>query len=822
MKKLYTVFLLFVTLSVGNLFGQCMLYPVSLTDKVNNSNYIIEGKVISSKPFWNAAHNYIYTSNLIEVKQVIKGSTSPAYLEIITSGGEIDQRKLIVDPSLQLKQDESGVFMLNSFEQQTQYGYATYQVYSDQQGFFKFNALENSANVPFEKYNDINNDLYSKLELLLGKQITPYTNTTSNPSGSGKFGGSSSINAITGISPTTISAGTNSILTITGTGFGTGPASSTLYVDFLNADDGGTTRIQPHSSQYISWTNTQIQVRVPTRTSQSGTAGTGAVRVVSVGNFTFTSAVLTINYGELNVYNSTAATIFQTRLVDLNNSGGISFQMFTGFNSNTAAKASFIRALNTWRCNTGVNFTLGSTTSINVYPPASDNTSVVRFDVGNQLSAGQLGVCSSWWSACGSGPNWNYFVTELDVDFDDATTWQFGPTLATGGQMDFESVALHELGHGHQLAHVINNSDPMHYSIGAAVNKRTLLASNITAGNDVMARSTSPGVCGKNPMILVSASSCSATAPTASFNVTSPICVNQIITLTSLSTGGPTNYTWTMTGGTPASANTQNTSTSYGTAGTKTISLIVENGIGISSILSKTVSVVAGPVISVSSASTCAGSAVTLTASGSSTSYTWSPGSLVGASQLLNPANTTVYSVTGSNGTCTGVGVGTVSVTLLPNMNTTNGVICAGTSTILPVNGATNYTWMPGNLTGSSPILSPSSNTTYTITGETNGCTNTKTVSIMVNPCTSLTSNDGEMSMSVFPNPTKGNITIQTSALFNGEINIVNALGQIIISKKVDSKNAIEIDLSEQANGIYILKLRTNNGAEKTMKLIKE
>lgn len=831
MKKLYSAFLLLITLSVGNLFGQCMLYPVSLADKVNNSSLIIEGKVISSKPFWDTNQKFIFKSNLVEVKQVLKGMLMTSRIEIITMGGELDGRVVTIEPSLQLNENESGIFMLYPYEQKDQFGYATYQVYSDQQGFFKFNLFENSALVPFVKYNNINIDLYPQLESLLGTKITPYVNSTisTNSGGSGKFGGPSSINAITGISPTTISAGTNSILTITGTGFGAGPANANLYVDFLNADDGGTTRITPHASQYVSWTNTQIQVKVPTRTfsasvQTSGTAGTGPVRVVSVGNFTHTSAVLTINYGELNNYNIPTASIFQSRFVELNGQGGFTWAFNNNFNSNAPAKAAFTRAINTWRCNTNINWSVGvATTSIvTPYPAASDNVNNIRFEIGNELPAGVLGLCAGFGAYCTSGPNTYYFIPEIDVYVDNATNWNYGPAATSGGQIDFESVWLHELGHGHQLSHVINTSDVMHWNIGPNTDKRTLLATNITAGNDVMSRSTAPGVCGYNPMVLVPAGSCSMTIPTASFNVTSPLCVNQVLTLTDLSTGGATNYTWTMTGGTPASANTKNTSTSYGTSGIKTISLIVANGLGTSSILSKTVSVIAGPVISVSSASTCAGSAVTLTASGSSTSYTWSPGSLIGASQLLNPANTTVYSVTGSNGTCTGVGVGTVSVTLLPNMNTTNGVICAGTSTILPVNGATNYTWMPGNLTGSSPLLSPSSNTTYTITGETNGCTNTKTVSVTVNPCTSLATRDGEISMSVFPNPTKGNITIQTSALFNGEISIVNALGQIIITKKVDSKNTIDVDLSEQANGIYILKLRTQNGAEKTMKLIKE
>lgn len=823
MKKLYTAFFLLLVFSIGNVFGQCMLYPVSLTEKVNNSTLIIEGKVMSQKSFWNQAHNYIYTSNLIEVKQVIKGSVNPTYLEVITMGGEIDMRKQLVEPSLQLKSDETGIFMLNSFAQQTQFGYATYQVFSDQQGFFKFNTLENSAIVPFQKYDDINNDLYPQIEALLNVKIRPYINTviTSNNGGSGKFGGPNSTNAITGISPTTISAGTNSILTITGTGFGTGPASASLYVDFLNADDGGSTRIKPDLSQYVSWTNTQIQVKVPTKTSQSGTAGTGAVRVVSVGNFTYTSGVLTVSYGELNVYYATTSTVYQTRHVELNAAGGVTWQMYTTFDANAAAKASFIRAMQTWRCNTYINWPLGATTSINTI--ASDGVNVCRFDIGAELPGGVLGVCTSYWGGCTSGPNTYWYVSELDICFDSGTTWNYGPAATSGGQMDFESVALHELGHGHQLSHVINTSNVMHWSIGPNTDKRSLQASDITAGQDVMTRNVSPGVCGKNAMVQIAAASCSIALPTASFNVTSPICAGQVITLTDLSTGSPSNYTWTMTGGTPATANTQNTSTSYSTPGTKTITLIVSNGVGSSAPLSKTLTVLTSPIITVNTApAICVGGSAVLTASGSTTSYTWTPGNLIGATQSFTPSSTTIYNVVGSNGTCTNSANSTIVVNPSPNMNVNNGVICVGSTTIISVNGATNYTWMPGNLIGPNQILGPSVNTTYTITGETGGCTNTKTVSITVNTCTGIDGKNITFNMNIFPNPTKGNVTVQTSTLFTGDIVVVNAIGQVIMTKKIESKNAFEIDLAEQSNGIYILKVRPEGSSERTMKLIKE
>ena len=61
-------------------------------------------------------------------------------------------------------------------------------------------------------------------------------------------------------------------------------------------------------------------------------------------------------------------------------------------------------------------------------------------------------------------------------------------------------MALHELGHGHQLGHVIDpNSDVMHFSLFNGQDERVLGANNIIAAADVQGRSTSSGPC---PLVL--------------------------------------------------------------------------------------------------------------------------------------------------------------------------------------------------------------------------------------------------------------------------------------------------------------------------------
>ena len=894
MKKIYSLLILLSVLQFNSSYSQCSLYPVSLSSRVNNSNLIIEGKVTSQKSFWNSAHNYIYTSNLIHVNKVLKGSTNASFIEIITEGGEVDMNKQTVEPSLQLNPNDEGVFTLINFNQPQQYGYQVFQAYADQQGFIKFNLEENSAHDPFNKYADINTVLYSQLKTLLHSTFADFTNSTTQ----NKFSSTSSIASISGISPTTITAGTSSTLTITGSGFGSTQGSS--FVLFKNADDGGTTNIQAHSSQYVSWSNTQIQVLVPTKASTvCGTAGTGQVTVSVAGSPTISAQTLVVDYGQINAYYSNTLTpqqVFNTRHIGLNGMNGITWQMFTSFNANAAAKTSFLSAFQTWRCNTNINWLIGTTIITNTI--ALDGINIIRFDIGSELPAGVLGRCTSYFNGCTFGPNVYFFIQELDICFDDpatsAITWQFGPALATGTQYDFESVAVHELGHGHQLSHVINNSDVMHYSISNAVNKRTLISQDINAGLDVMTRDV-VSVCAQPAIVALTSSLCSVTAPTASFNVSSSaLCVGQSVSLTNLTIGGATNYSWTITGGSPATSTLQNLSTSYAGTGIYSVTLLATNGVGSSSI-TKTVSVVVIPTIGVSSGSMCSGGSTNLTATGG-TSYTWNPGGLTGANQTLNPANTTIYTVIGSNGGCTNTATGTVSVTTTPTVSAVNAAICVGSSTLINASGATNYTWTPGALNGSSQTLNPATSTNYTVKGANGTCTNSTTFSITVNAnptvsassssliiclsqsisitatgalnytfypigittnpaadspttnitytingtnangcfnstvlsqsvviCTGLEVKNGvEVSLvTIYPNPSNGIVNVQFNQNYTGNVLVLNALGQVLVTKTIEGKVNTTIDLSTYAKGIYVVKFSSDK-SNSFIKLVKD
>lgn len=485
-------------------FSQGALREIPLKQQIEKSSLIIEGEVISKHSFWDANHHNIYTSNTVKVYKVFKGQ-SIGTIAVITPGGAVGFEAETVSPSLKLHKGDIGVFMLNEnkvpFSAENKSSNPRFRPYSSVQGFYRYNTDTDVAANPFSVKRGISDSFYKEIMTHARSnyiEVTPFDikRKTSNSNQKKNAFAPGSITFL----PTTSTAGTASVLTISGTGFG----AIKGIVGFSNADDGGATFIDALDTQVLTWGDTEITVKIPTD------AGTGPIKVTNDDTSSGTSAGdLTITYAELNAvddfYSVGEATdyAYETRHIDdpdTSGSGGYTWEMFTDFFDDfekPGAKASFERALDTWRCETDVNWIVsGSATTVDVV--ASDGTNVVRFDNGDEgaggLPDGVLGRCTSRWSSCGfldDPDSGNYWVSELDIQFDDDTSWETGPPLATGSDFDFESVALHELGHGHQLGHVIEGTGAvMHYALSAAENIRTLTAGDIAGAGDVHSRST--------------------------------------------------------------------------------------------------------------------------------------------------------------------------------------------------------------------------------------------------------------------------------------------------------------------------------------------
>ncbi|NNM08762.1 MAG: T9SS type A sorting domain-containing protein, partial [Flavobacteriaceae bacterium] len=128
----------------------------------------------------------------------------------------------------------------------------------------------------------------------------------------------------------------------------------------------------------------------------------------------------------------------------------------------------------------------------------------------------------------------------------------------------------------------------------------------------------------------------------------------------------------------------------------------------------------------------CGGDTVTLTATGGQ-DYLWSTGETT-SSITVSPTQTTAYFVTLNADECPSTDEVIVTVNSFPQADAGNDVtICEGQSMILSASGIGEYLWDTGE-TSQSIIVSPAITTTYTLTVNNDGCEDTDTVTVFVNP----------------------------------------------------------------------------------------
>jgi hypothetical protein len=515
MKKIYFLNLLFSVIGFSYSHAQCMMVEAPLSDKVQSATTIFEGKVLSKSSFWNDQHTNIYTSNVVEVYKIFKGTLSSSQVEVMTLGGLVGTSLERVDPELQLQEGETGVFLMQHSDAINPASSTSpdlkFESHYGPQGFVKYDLVDQTASDVFHKYTDIANEVYTPIINQVGQNYQVIKAFDISKTGYRKGVGVLAP-SITSFSPTTITAGTKSTLTITGTNFGTNTGSAA--VAFANADNGGTSYCTAAPAiDIISWTATQIQLYVPGSYGLNSIPGTGLIRVTdNTGAAAASTTSLTVTYGELTVLDNSNIE-YQIRLANQNTSGGYTFKLCNTFNANTAAVAAFKRAIQTWRCNSYVNFQVSPTAIADVCA-VKDGNSIVNFDGNCLLGGNLLGRTTTWYDACGSGsPNWQWTLTEQDVIIEaNAYPWNYGPAATTGGKYDFESTVLHELGHAQLLAHCINPPKLMHWSRSTNVDVRTPDAAvDIAATNDITARSATAGSCGPTAHIKLTSGNCTLT-----------------------------------------------------------------------------------------------------------------------------------------------------------------------------------------------------------------------------------------------------------------------------------------------------------------------
>ena len=238
------------------------------------------------------------------------------------------------------------------------------------------------------------------------------------------------------------------------------------------------------------------------------------------------------------------------------------------------------------------------------------------------------------------------------------------------------------------------------------------------------------------------------------------------------------------------------------------------------SLVITTLHVNALPSVSISASNTviCAGSLVTLTVSGTASTYTWSNNNSTAVSISASPSITSIYTVTGTDANgCKSKVLQTITVNLLPNKTVTNApgtwsftanaapatyqwINCS--KNMQPIAGATNQTY--GAPTGS--------DSTYAVIITQNNCTDTS--ACMLEVTVGIASFNAVNGISIYPNPSNGNFSIETDKLEKQTLQVFDVNGKMVLNQVIQNGKT-NIEASTLAEGVYSINIIHNNGIER-------
>ncbi len=154
--------------------------------------------------------------------------------------------------------------------------------------------------------------------------------------------------------------------------------------------------------------------------------------------------------------------------------------------------------------------------------------------------------------------------------------------------------------------------------------------------------------------------------------------------------------------------------------------------------------------------------------------------------------------------------------------------MCITGTMVLNAGSGYNYLWSNGATTQTISIVGDTVGVGlfhYSVTVERFGCVATDDINIMVNPCLGIDNYEGDFALGIYPNPTKGDFTLNimgnTASTYN--YSILNISGQMIFNGVIETNGSSEFtrnfDMRTQAKGVYFIKIQ-NDKVVKTEKII--
>ena len=214
----------------------------------------------------------------------------------------------------------------------------------------------------------------------------------------------------------------------------------------------------------------------------------------------------------------------------------------------------------------------------------------------------------------------------------------------------------------------------------------------------------------------------------------------------------------------------------------------------------------------------CAGDSILLQANGAA-NYTWNIGQFNGT--YFQPASTMTLSVVGiDTNNCEGSSAFTVEVNPNPIIFLVSDTTVCDYNLPLQLTAAgnaTSFLWSNGT---SGTSISITQAGTYIVTGELNGCTETASTVVVLDPCLGIYEED-LFKLSFYPNPTQNEVYGTFNMPISATISILTMDGRVLFTDQVKNQTEIMLDFSSFARGSYLIKL-DQNGETNLTKVIKE
>ena len=158
-----------------------------------------------------------------------------------------------------------------------------------------------------------------------------------------------------------------------------------------------------------------------------------------------------------------------------------------------------------------------------------------------------------------------------------------------------------------------------------------------------------------------------------------------------------------------------------------------------------------------------------------------------------------------------------INVNPLPLISvvSTNTLICAGETVTLTASGASTYTWNPGGNAATQVAPLTSTQNFTVLATDVNGCNNSTVFTQSVSVCTDINENFNQNSITIYPNPAKSVLTIQSDE-FIEKIQVYNLLGKVVLT---DSSTIISVEALNA--GVYFLDIYSKKG-KVTKRFVKE